>query len=446
MQASIRKVSAVVITQLCAIACGGNGAPADATETDAGHEAGSISGSGGMTSSGGQPASGAGGTTNSGGSQGTGASAGSGGLNTGGTMQTGSGGTVGIDGGADGSACEDICPMATGLTHGCEERFALGINYAWHQFAADFGGISAWGQNSVSQDPAPIDSDLAAMQAGGVSVVRWWVFPDFRSDGVLFDASGDPTGLSATAVADIDKALELAAKNNLYLALTIFSFDNFRPDQTNGGIFVRGLSPMVRDTTRRAKVTENIVRPLAHAVAQSANASRVLGWDIINEPEWAISATGTVSAGSDFSPNPELDAVSLDEMKALISESAAVLKQETPGSLTTAGWAAAKWSWAFQDVNLDFDEPHIYAWVDQYWPYTSTPSDLGYSRPVVMGEFFLQTMPFSDNGNMATYGEILDSWWSNGYSGAWGWQYIENAQYLSLIGDFKTSKGCPAGF
>jgi hypothetical protein len=432
---------------------------------------GADSGVGGSSFTGGSPSGGAatagrggaagalgGAGTSAGGRAGSGGDGGaqtaSGGSSSGGRVAT-SGGAGGAQstGGASGSgtgcnATPDACPMPTGLSYACAQRFALGINYAWHNFAADFGGVAAWNAKSISQDPNPIDADLAAMHAAGVSVIRWWVFPDFRGDGVTFDGAGDPTGISTTAVADVGKALELAAKNDVYVVLTIFSFDDFRPDRTESGLFIRGMSPMVSSSTRRAKLTENVVRPLARAAAQSDNAVRLLGWDVINEPEWAVRADGNAPGGQDFTPNSELMTVTLDEMKSLIDESAAVLKQETPTSLTSVGWAAAKWAWAFGDVtSIDFNQPHIYGWVDQYWPYTQTPAELGYgTRPTVMGEFFLRPMPFSDGGDNAAFADIVGSWWDHGYAGAWAWQFADERQNLSLIQSFKAQKGCQAGF
>jgi hypothetical protein len=334
--------------------------------------------------------------------------------------------------------------MPSGLSHACAQRFALGINYAWHNFAGDFGGIAEWGQSGVSQAPGPVDSELAAMRAAGVSVIRWWVFPDFRGDGVAFDGSGDPSGLSPTALADIDKALELAADNDLHVVFTVFSFDNFRPDRDEAGLTVRGIVPMISNAARRSRVLDNIVRPLARAAAASAHSDHLLGWDVINEPEWAIAPTGNAPGGQDFTPNGELTTVPLATMKDFIREAVAVLNEETPDALTSVGWAAAKWAWAFQDVDVDFNQPHIYGWVDQYWPYTLAPSELGYpDRPTVMGEFALASMPF---GTSASMGQILESWWADGYAGAWAWQYADGASGLPLIQSFADQKGCPAGF
>jgi len=157
-----------------------------------------------------------------------------------------------------------------------------------------------------------------------------------------------------------------------------------------------------------------------------------------------VVATGSAPSGQDFDPNPELTAVSLADMTALITESIEALREQTPDALVSVGWAAAKWSWAFADLDVDFHQPHIYAWVNDYWPYTATPAELGYAgKPVVMGEYFLTQMPFETSD---TFGQILSSWWDHGYAGAWSWQYIEQQNNLGLIAAFADEKGCPAGF
>lgn len=326
------------------------------------------------------------------------------------------------------------------------KRFALGVNYAWHSFAADFGGIGAWAQPGITNNPE-VATDLAAMRTNGVSVVRWWMFPDFRGDGVTFDENGDPTGLSAGAIADIQKALELAATNDLRIVLTVFSFDNFRPTRDEGGLTVRGMTPMVQSATRRATLIQNVVRPIAAAVAASPHADRLLGWDVINEPEWAVAETGSAPNGGEFSPNEELDAVSLADMKALINESLVVLKEVTPHALTSVGWAAAKWQWAFDDVtNVDFHQPHIYAWVNDYWPYSSTPAELGYDdKPTVMGEYYLAAMPLTGSSTVS-FAELNTAWFDSGYAGAWSWQWNENASDAPLISAFATAQGCQVGY
>jgi hypothetical protein len=365
----------------------------------------------------------------------------------------GTGGGVSTIGGSAGggfvdcaTAPADDCPMATGFAFACKKRFALGINYAWRNYGSDFGGLAAWSVQGVSAAPAEYAADLSEMKAAGASVIRWWIFPDFRGDGVQFDAADDPSGVSPTALADIAKALDLAHQADVYLALTIFSFDGFRPKAVSDGVTIRGITGLVNTPARRAKLIGNVVKPLAHAVASSAHPERLIGWDIVNEPEWAIEPTG--QSAQDFQPTAELDPVPLADMKALISEAAVVLKQETPRAFASVGWAAAKWSWAFNDLPLDVNQPHIYGWVNQYWPYTQTPAQLGYpaTRPTIMGEFFLKSMPFSDGGDNATLGQILLQWWSSGYAGAWPWQHFDQGSNLPLLKAFADARGCQARF
>lgn len=343
---------------------------------------------------------------------------------------------------------EDACPFSNGVVHACVSRFALGINYAWRDFGADFGGLSQWAMSGITGNSAAVAADLSDMGANGAKVVRWWMFPDFRGDGVEFDGSGDPTGLSATAKADILTALELADSAGVELVLTLFSFDNFRPTRTDSEVEILGMSPMVTDATRRAKLISNIVTQAAETAATSPNLHRLLGWDIINEPEWAVLAEAGAPAGNQFDPNPELTAVPLSAMKALINEAAAALKIATPGAQVSVGWAAAKWAWAFSDVtSVDFHQPHIYGWVNTYWPYTNTPEALGYTgKPTVMGEFYLMATPFSSDGDNSTFNQILSSWYDNGYAGAWSWQYNENANDIGLVATFAESKGCSVDY
>jgi len=66
------------------------------------------------------------------------------------------------------------------------------------------------------------------MKAHGVDVVRWWVFPNFQGGGVSWDASGAPTGLGGSTVADIGAALDVAAQAGVRIEFTLFSFDSFK--------------------------------------------------------------------------------------------------------------------------------------------------------------------------------------------------------------------------
>jgi hypothetical protein len=337
----------------------------------------------------------------------------------------------------DGGTCSDDCPVASGIRWGCRRRFLYGVNYAWNHFAGDFGGISAWGQAGVAGDRDTYRTQLREMHDHGASVIRWWMFPDFRGDGIAFDGAENPTGLGPTTLDDLEAALALAAETDVYLMLCLFSFDNFRPSRSEAGVFIPGITPLVTDGARRSLLLERVVRPVARAAQASAYRDRLLAWDVINEPEWAI--TGPSPYGDqDYDPNGELDAVTHAQMETFVAEAIAVLRLESD-ALVTVGGAAWKWARAWTRVDVDFYQIHMYDWINTWWPYSNPASTYGLTdKPVVMGEF-----PLGDLTAGVTYDMVLDSWWSNGYAGAMSWMYDgADAAALDLLAGFAARHPC----
>lgn len=383
-------------------------------------------------SSGGAAASGAGGSAAVAGANGVSGSGSGGGASA-------AGGAGGSAAGAGGGACTDTCPAPNGgVTWSCEKRFMYGVNYAWKAFAGDFGGVPSWGQSGVSGNVSAISADLADMHAHGASVIRWWMFPDFRGAGVTFDASDTPTGLGGTAVADIQKALELAQQNDVYLMFTLFSFDGFRPTADNHGIHVPSIAPIVTDATRRAALMD-VVRQVAQTVAASPDANRMIAWDVINEPEWAISGSDPYG-DPPFTPTSSLDSVTFAQMQTFIEQTVGVLHSQS-SALVTVGGAAAKWAKDWTQVGVDFYSLHIYDWVDNGWPYTNPPSTYGLGKPIVM-----QEMAF--NGlNGTSFATVVQSFWDTGYAGAlpWAWDGATDANKTALQ-TFASQHSCETNY
>ncbi|MBN1774335.1 MAG: hypothetical protein JXB32_23950 [Deltaproteobacteria bacterium] len=337
----------------------------------------------------------------------------------------------------DGGGCIDDCPVATGIAWGCKRRFLYGMNYAWRHFAGDFGGIAAWSQTGVAADREAYRADLQEMHDHGASVVRWWMFPDFRGDGILFDGDENPTGLGATTLDDLAAALELAAETDVYLMLCLFSFDNFRPSREEAGVFIPGLAPLVVDDARRTLLLERVVRPLARAAGTDPHHDRLLAWDVINEPEWAMSGPSPYG-DEDYDPNVELDAMSHAQMETFVAETIAVLRAESD-ALVTVGGTAWKWARAWTGVDLDFYQIHMYDWINTWWPYSEPASTYGLTdKPVVMGEF-----PMGDLTAGVTYDMVVDRWWADGYAGALSWMYDgADAGSLDLVAGFAARHAC----
>jgi hypothetical protein len=356
-----------------------------------------------------------------------------------------------IEGGAAapdaGLNCAASCDFSGGVAVGCATRFQYGINFAWDQFAGDFGGVSAWCAPGVSRN-GRVRGELADMRAHGVDTIRWWVWPDFRGDGVAFDAGGMPVGLGGTALADVDAALALAAETGVHIQFCLFSFDNFKPDRmTSSGRFIRGIRSIVLDDTKRAALMQAAVRPFVRAVTASPNAARAVAWDVINEPEWAISGSDAYGDVA-FTPQTTVETVTHAEMEMFVRDVITAIRAESSLPITV-GSAAAKWPRAWSGVDVDFYSIHIYDWVNMQWPYSASASELGLmGKPVVVGEFPVNGL------TGVPYGQMLESWYGNGYAGGLGWAVNGGGSNPALswsmgktaVKAFAEAKGCSTAY
>ncbi|WP_437955211.1 endo-1,4-beta-glucanase [Sorangium sp. So ce119] len=384
--------------------------------------AGGDTGGSGTASSGGASGSGGPAGTGTGGPAGTG---GGGTTGSGGPAGTGGGPTATSSSGGEGGTCaaEDTCPFEGGVEIDCRRRFMYGVNYAWRDFGADFGGQTRWSQAGISGKKNQVLADLQDMRAHGVDVVRWWIYPRFYGDQITFDGQGNPTGLGGTSVQDIQAALELADQAEVNVMFTLFSFDGFYKTTHNppSGLSVWSMGPIVADASRRARLIENVVTPIAQTVASSPHRHRMLAWDVINEPEWAMTGPSLYGGDPAFEgDSSKFDLVTHQQMEALAKESAAVLRGET-GAPVSVGSAAIKWGQAWTHADVDFYQVHMYGWVNEWYPYNKPLSEYGLTdKPVVMGEF-----PSNMDGMNVTYDRFVSDLYELRYAGALSWSITD---------------------
>jgi hypothetical protein len=331
----------------------------------------------------------------------------------------------------DAAACvrTDTCPAPNGgITFDCEKRFLFGENYAWQNWGTDFGG----GSSGVAGNSATVKAALQDMQSHGADVIRWWMFQELNgNNGVELDSNGIPTGNArGTLAADIKAALSLAAQVGVHYNFTLFSFDNFVLSSGR-----HDLAPIITSDTKRAKLMQ-FVAVVAQTVESDPNKDRVVSWDVINEPEWALGGIdgdvdASVSTGMDPYGDPAFnggsagkvyDLVTFAQMETFVKDTVTALHQKS-SALVTVGSAAAKWKDAWKHVGLDYYTVHMYDWVNQYYPYTTPVASYGFTLPVVMGEFpnaGLMGVPYATLLN-AIYGKSI------GYAGAMSWAYTDKS-------------------
>lgn len=311
---------------------------------------------------------------------------------------------------------QDNCPVDGGVSFRCRSRFVYGVNWAWNRFGTDFGGLARGESKGISGDPLRYSAVMSDMKAHGVNVIRWWMFPDFRGDAVVFDENGVPSGLGESVLEDISAALELAQIHDVYLMLVLFSFDGFKPSFFEGPF----MTPIVLDPTLREALVENVVRPVAAHVEASEHKIRLHSWDLINEPEWAMIGDSLYGDADYLESDTGTEPISHGEMEQFLAEVNTVLRQESSAQISVG--TTLKWPHSWSGLDLDFHQLHYYPWLEPHYPLDVTPTDLGLGdKPVVLGEF-----PLADeyaDGSKYTYAELLDLLWENGWAGALGWDW-----------------------
>jgi len=310
------------------------------------------------------------------------------------------------------------CEAANGISFHGRRRYVNGVNYAWREFGTDFGGLAAWGRGGVGGDAAKIDADLAAIAKSGASVVRWWIFPELRGDGLVREATGEIPRVSAHALADLDKALELAEKHDLYVLFTLFSFDAFRQ-----GADRIDIAPFVRDPHRVEELGLRLVVPLVERAAQGRHAHRVFGWDLMNEPEWAVADLDQRNM-CEAEGKQRTDCVSYGEMHWFLTRLSELVAAHTQGlperkkPLITIG-AASPWEHRnWEAVPQDFRQYHFYE-----ADYARGPLTLPTDEPSVIGEYPSWGLEATWNAPALDARQLAFAIQDAGFSGGLGWTY-----------------------
>jgi hypothetical protein len=286
--------------------------------------------------------------------------------------------------------------------------YLQGADYPWVNYGNDFGG-NAWGAYGVhsSGTNATVDADFTKMAAEGIHVTRWFVFTDGRA-GITF-ANGLPTGLDTYVFQDLDAAVQIAAKHNIYLNLVLLDFSFMFNATTVNGVQIGGHANLINTSAGQQALINNVFVPVFQRYGHNA---QIISWEVMNEPEWAITEDGALN-GNISQPS------SLANFQSLTTQVATAIHANTQ-SYVTVGEASMKWDQQWKGLGLDFYQIHYYDWMQPYPVtnvYAATYASLGLDRPVVLGEF-----PAGGSAT-ATLQQYLDTWFNNGYAGTWSWSY-----------------------
>ena len=265
-----------------------------------------------------------------------------------------------------------------------------GANVPWFNWACDFGCGSRenGGRGGGVSDPATraeIEKGFALLKENGVKVARWWLFEGDAWQ-IERDSSGAPAGINPTVYADVDAALALAEKYDLYYEFTLFSGVDNVP------------SAWLHDAGQRAKLGE----ALGQLFARYKDHPRVLAYDVMNEPDWDI-FKGKIAK---------------EPVQATIKEIAAQVHAKS-NAYVTVGSAMLDGLPMWKGLGLDFYEAHWYDymnggdWCARCTDYQSVQKRYDLDRPLVIGEFYA--------GNDVDALQRFNDFRAKGFAGAYAW-------------------------
>lgn len=288
-----------------------------------------------------------------------------------------------------------------------------GANLPWLNFAQDFGGGPNGGGASSSASQATLSQAFSQAQAAGMHVIRWWVFessnPNLHvitngSNMILRDSNNRPNGINPQVYTDINAALALAQKYDIYFDFCLFRSSCDMPQD------------WMHNPTSRQALANTLGKLFAYYnIYGGANATnRILSWECFNEPEWDIKTTANPSG-----------IVSQSDCVATAKAIAASVHANCPsGAYASIGPNYYSNCAMWKGIGMDFYAPH---WYDNYSSWIN-PNQMSYSykqmvsqykldAPVVLGEIEDET---SDNSGT----NRLQTLYNLGYAGGLAWSLL----------------------
>jgi len=274
--------------------------------------------------------------------------------------------------------------------------FLAGVNLPWLDYGCDFGA-NAWqpaGGLARPERRERLRPVLARLADEGIRLLRWFWLCDGRA-GLRLRSDGEPGGLDAHVMPDVECSLELLAEQGLRVMPVLLSFDWLGRPQVVDGVQLRGRRGLVREEAHRARLVERVFAPLLERFGGS---EVVFAWDLMNEPEWAIRRIGR------------------ETMRAFLGELAACA-QGRVSQPVTVGLASLAGLPLVQGLGLDFYQVHWYDSLGRARAPHRPVGPLGLDRPVVLGEF-------PSRASAHTAGALLGAARQAGYAGAFAWSVL----------------------
>ena len=299
--------------------------------------------------------------------------------------------------------------------------FVSGMNLAWITYAGDVGNTPL-STSSVGL----IDEAMKAVHDSGGNAMRIWLSTDGTKD-PIYGGNGLVSGPGSSTIANIQKMLQLAKKNNILL-MPVLMTHNWVNKSINASILANNKTMLTTEDGLKAYL-DNYLTPVVKAIGDDPN---LLCWEVFNEPEGMVdgwsSPAGTITKA---------------QVQRAVNRVAGTIHRLVPGVLVSNGaaymgamsWysdAALKAAGGDADGTLDFYMAHYYGWNGtSNSPFTKSYAAWSFDKPLVIGEYASSDWSTSTNSSsrMQDAGKVdtlMNYLNKAGYAGGLGWQYQQD--------------------
>jgi hypothetical protein len=170
-------------------------------------------------------------------------------------------------------------------------------------------------------------------------------------------------------------------------------------------VHLGGQASTLQDPLRRTALVDRAVVPKHEHIKAS---DRVLAYEIIAEPEWGIVELHEEQDARIKLPRDVLRDFVGAMVQAIHRHSKALVTVESNRFSNMQNW---------RDLGLDYYSFSWYDWLEPYEPLATPASEASLDKPIVIGEY-----PAGGSTYYQLPG-VLDTAFSLGYAGAFGWSY-----------------------
>ena len=290
-------------------------------------------------------------------------------------------------------------------------NFASGLNIAWVNFANDV----------PNPDTGDVQHDLQE-HARRRRARDPLVVPHQRHQDAGLRRRGLAVKLPQSHIDGVKAILSAANSNGVSVNISLWSFDMLQMNA--GNTYVQNQALLENDANRQAYI-DNYLTPLVNAIKGTPG---LYSWEIFNEPEgmgpkgWATHKT--TQAAIQKTVNWLAAAIHTADPAARVTNGSQTFDycSAVSGKSNWYSDSALRAAGGKQNGTLDFYEVHYYDGTNRWTRYALSPfghpaTYWGLDKKLVIGEFYAVTTDGVQTNDLYT------NLYTNGYNGAWAWQY-----------------------